>query len=314
MERFDMKADELYTPQEILWVTSIVDSTKRLAAEAPLILTKSALCLVVLISVFFLEMHIVYMLFDYISSGDSDAWSPWLFSLTGAVMIIGFHVLADRYPSNFAVRFVDRVTQYLIPTYLVGVGLIVAGIVGSSGLFELLDVHDEFSLDPNAFAGANWVELVLTNINNPLAVLCFSLGIGGLAIVNIFVAHDMLHKIREGLGERFIRLQNAKRVEADLKIINAGMESHTNEQFNYADLEIMTDEFVADERASHALGIVSDEMAGFQEAITNGELEAPSIESRFLIESKPDIAQIKARIKKIESLDHAKVKSLMLSN
>ncbi|CAA0107135.1 Uncharacterised protein [Halioglobus japonicus] len=208
--------DILFTVQDFVRFQMMLKQHLIGAAKAPLIGTITGLQALVLGLVIYVEYEIIYRVFEFLS-GDNDYWSPGIMGLTAAIMIIGFHLQAKIYPTNFAARFVNRAVQYLVPLYMLGVGLLVASILDVGSLIQteppvrLGKIPDEMT--------PTGIEAFFTNVTNPLAALTFSLGLGGLAVVNIFVAHHLLNKIWRNIEELTGRLAQAKQAIADYAVI-----------------------------------------------------------------------------------------------
>jgi len=185
------------------------------SAKAPLIVLKCFFQVFALATVGYIEWEIIYRVFQYIS-GENDYWSPGLMGLSAAIMVIGFHILAAWNPANFAARFVDRVVQFLIPVYLIGIGLYITSSLFGDGLSTAFGSEIPLVIGnlPKA-VGTDWISTLFESITNPLATLALSPGVGGLAIVNIFVAHHLLKMVAINLEDIYERISNAKEAVKD---------------------------------------------------------------------------------------------------
>ena len=168
-----------------------------------------------------IEWEIIYEVFAYLSSEDDGYWAPELMGCTALIMIVGFHLLAKSNPNNLAVRIVKASVQVLIPLYLIGIGSLIAAIMYAGGLGGMVEAPLELTLGtlPQAIEG-NWLDTLFESITNPVAILVLALGIGGLAIVNIFVAHHLIIMIGNNLSDlssRFIRAKEAVKCHATIK-------------------------------------------------------------------------------------------------
>jgi hypothetical protein len=209
-------ANTLFTAQDFVLFQMMLKQSLIGAAKVPLIGTLTGLQILVVGLVVYVEYEIIYRVFEFLS-GENEYWSPGVMGLTAAIMIIGFHIQVKLYPTNFAARFVNGAVQYLVPLYMLGVGLLVASILDVGSLIEMEQPVTVGNI-PEAIS-SNGIEALFANVTNPLAALTFSLGLGGLAIVNIFVAHHLLSKIWSNIEDLTGRLAQAKQAISDYATI-----------------------------------------------------------------------------------------------
>lgn len=207
-----MHPSPLFTDAEYAQLLRALHQKLREAAGAPFQLLSALFQSLVLLFVGYIEWELVYRVFAYLA-GEGEYWSPTLMGFTSAIMVVGFHLLAKVKPDNPAMRFVDRVVQVLIPLYVLGVGLLIAAIIYADGLSGLLDTAPPVNIlgaPPDETGGVSaWLDTAFTHLTNPAAVLIFSLGVGGLAICNLFVAHHLIVLIGRALGEALGRVRGA---------------------------------------------------------------------------------------------------------
>jgi hypothetical protein len=123
---------------------------------------------------------------------------------------------------------------------MIGVGLLIASILDVGSLIET-EQPVVFGKIPDVMA-PNGIESLFTNVTNPLAALTFSLGLGGLAIVNIFVAHHLLTHIWRNVDELTGRVARAKQAIADYAIIKRTHKQYAEFGLELADLLALEDE------------------------------------------------------------------------
>ncbi len=229
---------------------------------------------------------------------------------TAAIMIIGFHVLAKDKPHNVAVRFVEKTVGILIPTYLVGLGLLIASILFGDGLSAMIeaDIPIMIGVIPEAIE-QGWIDAFFANVTNPLAVLAFSLGIGGLAIVNIFIAHKLLVMITANVDDLFGRLSRAKAAIKDHQIILSAQKTYAALGSEINDLLIWDDNYIRIMIANEVMSTISDALLPHKKKLQDTQY---SEEFRFETpHQKVDTKQIAKDITKIEAIRLQDVMSAM---
>lgn len=290
------RQDALFSAQEFVLFQMMLKEHLIGAAKAPLIGTITGLQVLVLLLVGYVEYEIIYRVFDFLS-GDNNYWSPEIMGLTAAIMIIGFHIQAHTHPGNFAVRFVTKTVQYLIPVYMVGVGLLIASIldVGS-----IIDVQPPVVLGqiPDV-VGPHWIDRVFTELTNPLAALAFSLGLGGLAIVNIFVAHHLLGRIWENTEDLTGRVAHAKQALADYAALKRAHHQYAELGRNLTELLIWDDQTISMNVAGVALQERDEALRPHKEWLTEQRLGKATL---FEAQESTDPQEIARLIKPIEAI------------
>ena len=296
---------ELFTPGEQMQHQAMVKQALMRSAKAPLLIGFSIMQIFALAVIGVIEWEIIYEVFFYLSGDTEGYWAPGLMGCTAGVMIVGFHLLAKAKPENVAVRIVEGAVQILIPIYLAGIGLLIAAILYSIGLGGMVASAPELTFGelPKAIE-SNWLELVFTDIANPGAVLVFALGIGGIAIINIFVSHRLLLLIGNNLSDIAGRLSRAKEALSDFRIIKRS-------QKEYSDLSIELDALAANDDAYIRLKIANDVIAVIADALHPHKvwLSKQSLDktSRFEEEDRINANQISKEISRIEAISLADV-------
>ncbi len=295
------KPNELFTTEEMMRFQVARKKYIQAAAKAPLLVVMTLFSILALAVVGYSEWEIIYRVFDYLAGDTNEYWSPTLMGFTAATMIIGFHILAKSRPHNLAVRIVEQSVEILIPVYLFGMGLLIASILFADGLSNMLNI------DMPALIGSipetieqGWIDTFFANVTNPLAVLAFSLGIGGLAIVNIFIAHKLLTIIATNIEDVFSRLSRANTAIKDYQdILNAHKEySALSAELN--DLLIKDDNYLRLIITNEAMSTISDALLPHKKWLQDCQY---SSEFRFDESSrKVDPKQVAKDIAKIEAI------------
>lgn len=295
------KPEELFTPEEMMRFEAVLKRRIEAAAKAPLLMLMTLLAGFALAVVGYSEYEIVYRVFDYLAGENNEYWSPTLMGFTAATMIIGFHILAKVKPHNLAVRIVDRSVEILIPTYLIGMGFLIACILFADGLGSMIQIEMPAMIGslPEAIE-QGWVDAFFAHVTNPLAVLAFSVGIGGLAIVNIFIAHKLLTTIAININDIFGRLSRARAAIKDHQaILNAQKDySALNSEIN--DLHIMDDHYIRTIITNEVINVICDALLPHKKWLQNSQY---SSEFRFEeSHQKIDPKQVAKDIAKIEAI------------
>lgn len=295
------ESNNLFTTKDFLKFQFIKNLQLKAAAKVPLLILMTLLAALALAVVGYSEWEIIYRVFDYLAGDYNEYWSPSLMGFTAATMIIGFHILAKSNPHNLAVRIVNQCVAILIPVYLIGLGLLIACILFADGLSGMLNIDIQAMIGsiPEALE-QGWIDAFFANVTNPLAVLTFSLGIGGLAIVNIFIAHKLLTMIAINTNDAYSRLSRANAAIKDYQIIlNAQKEySALNSQIN--DLLIKDDSYIQTLIINEVMSVIADALLPHKKWLQDSQY---SLESRFEeTHRKIDPKQIAKDIAKIEAI------------
>lgn len=293
--------DVLFTTEEIMQFEAALKRSTDAVARVPLLIFKVTLTTLVFVIVCYSEWEIIYRVFDYLAGEQNEYWSPTLMGFTATTMIIGFHILAKSNPNNLAVRIVDKSVELLIPTYLIGMGLLIASILFGDGLGSMIenDLPIMIGSLPEAIE-EGWIDTLFSNVTNPLAVLAFSLGIGGLAIVNIFIAHKLLTIITINMEDIFGRLSRANAAIKDHRaILNAQKEySALNSEIN--DLLIIDDNYIRTIITNETMSAITDALLPHKKWLQDSQYFS---ESRFEdSHRKIDPKQVGKDIAKIETI------------
>lgn len=297
-----IKPDEqLFTIEEMMRFQAVLKSHLEAIAKIPLILFKTLLGIAALGVVGYSEWEIIYRVFDYLAGDNHEYWSPALMGFTAATMIIGFHILAKDKPGNLAVRIVERSVVILIPLYLAGIGLLIASILFGDGLGSLINTEIPVVIgEIPKIMEQGFIDAIFTNVTNPLAILAFSLGIGGLAIVNIFIAHKLLSSITINLDDIFGRLSRAMAAIKDHKIIMRTQKQFSELNSQLCDLLVWDDTYIRTYIANDVMNVICEALLPHKKWLQNTQY---STEFRFDTQNqKADPKQLAKDIAKIEAI------------
>lgn len=294
-----IESTKLFTQQEMLRFQVRLEQVLFAAAAVPLLIVVSAFFSTALLGLGYIEFEIIYRIFDFLDGGN-DYWSPSVMGLTSAIMIIGYHVMAEKHPRNLSVLFVDFVVKILVPCYLIGAGLYIASMLFSDGLGEVVGADLSLAIAELPEPGGNesWLDWLFSYVTSPFAVAAFSLGIGGLAIVNIFVAHFLLKHITRNIAAVFTRSQDARDAIKNYREIKRAQRNYTEACLDAGDLALKNDEYLIREIAAEVLGVIADALLPHKIWLKDHEYrKAQSFEPEDPVDPKQvakDVAKIEA--------------------
>jgi hypothetical protein len=275
----------------------VVDS-----ANIPFIIAISCFQVLVLCAVGILEWEIIYRVFAYLTE-DNDYWLPEVMAITAMVMIASFHILGVTQPHNIAVRFVNRTVGLLIPLYMVGVGLLIASILDVGSIIQTdLPLPQPGELPPPI--EASWIERVFSEVTTPLAALVFSLGLGGLAIVNIFVAHYLITQIKTAIQKVSGQLATAKQAIADHRFIVRCQKDYAALQQQLDALESLDDASLRLSITAEVLSLIAGTLWQHKQFLSTQEVNGTS---EFVPASTTNANHIAKVIEQIEEIDRAEI-------
>lgn len=295
----------LFTLKETMQFQSRLKGAIIHGAKAPFMVFVAVLQVLAFSTVCVVEWEIFYRVFDYLA-GDAGYWSPKLMGLSAAVMLLGFHLLMKQSPNSFATRFVQGAVQILIPVYLMGSGLFIAVMLLGDELANLTGsdlpiVIGELATAPRG----HWIEALFSSFTHPLALIAFAIGIGGLAIVNIFVANNLMSRIAKNIEDARLRLSRAEEAVKDHAAITSLRKRYAALQGEYSSLDVWDEFAIRIAIASEVLGLIADALLPHKKWLSSAEIEA---DSRFGKTSQPaDPKQIASAIKKIEAISLAEI-------
>lgn len=291
-------------------LSAINQDAKKLYWQCCFDLTLCQFFTILLIGILILEGHILYTLFDGLGGG-GDYWSPGLMSLTAFVIVLGFHLLSHDNPNNIALRFINACSQWIIIFYVIGAGLVLTGLMIGDGLSEIFDTGSITlsSLDPSN--DANGIESAFINLAHPFASILFSLGIGGLAIINIFAAHRLISKIAKKLLPAFSGIKTAKETQAQYKIAMDEEQTYLDDDDKLNDpVWLNIEDHIAQQSASDILATINKALTPHEEYLKE-KLLSPEQEKPIIGDGEAndevDLKQLEKMIARIRAIDEATI-------
>lgn len=301
--------NDLFDHQTLMRLDAVVINAIKACRKTPLLALKGLMSLAVLSLVGVVEYEVLYQVFDVLA-GDGDYWSPHLMATTAMIMIIGFHLLSDRKPDNFANRVIENLVQILIPLYLLGIGLLIGCIINMDGAGVLLESAGVplFGI-AESIQERSWIEDFYANITNPFAMLLFSTGLGGLAIVNIWVAHRLLEIISGSFSQLQSLVKEAHFLKAQRDTVRACCTQYREIGSDLAELERWDETRIGSSVAVKALEHISQALGPHRKYLQSLEYQAEpgELEFKSTINTKP----IERDIKKIEAFDLKRIMKII---
>ena len=250
-----------------------------------------------------IEFELVYRTFLAISGKDSEYWSPELMALTGAIMVSAFHLLCKAKKDNPALLLITQLTPLLLVIYLAGLGLLTAGIIyiDASGLLLSTTTQLVIGVLPTEVVEVHWLDWFFESLANPAALGLFSLGIGGLAIVNLFVAHALLDRLDKCVASIKERKSEANRLDKEYQIVQRNLTRYRELQFDLGDLELWPAPRLVRETAMQVNQLQQDGAAHHRRYVKRRDITPPP--GLLDLPDHVDPKSIERDLKKIEALD-----------
>lgn len=260
-----------------------------------------------------IEFELLYRTFKGIAGKDSKYWSPELMALTGLIMVTAYHLLNKGGQISAIARAIRAATPLLLGVYLVGLGLLTAGVISIDTIQTLLSSNPgEIGVLSNEIPDKPWLDALFQNVLNPAAVGLFALGIGGLAVVNLFVASELI----DGIKRAVIKIRDTKpeaaRLKSELENLERNLARARELQFDEGDLALWPASRLIQETALQLGSVIQESAARHKQFVRRKEL-APS-PGPLDLERPVDAKPIERDLKKIEALDIKAITKVLQSH
>lgn len=253
-----------------------------------------------------IDYEIYFRIFEYLAgedyaAGEGGYWSPALMACTGGIMILAFHLLAERHPRHPMVRVVSWLAGLIIMAFIIGGGLYIAAMLYNDGLGEISAEITPIVLGalPGA-EGEDWIDLLFNKVTSPFAVFALSLGIGGLSIVTIFIAHHLLSFIMYAVREIYTRSANLRKVLALHGRIKRAEEELAEIEGRVHELAFHDEAYLRMQIADDTLEVVSEHLMAHEQALQ--EWEFGEREHRWEWNNDEEAKRALAAVKKIRAI------------
>ena len=259
-----------------------------------------------------LEFEILYRTFQGIAGDSNEYWSPELMAMTGIIMVTAFHLLARLDEDHIALRSIRTVTPWLLALYLVGLGLLTSGIINLDASGVLLQDAGSIvigSITETSTADSEPLSWLFKEVTNPLALMFFSLGIGGLAIVNLFVAHELVTQMHRNISHIHHAKDEADRLKGEHKTFLEKEEQVLELQQSLKSVKLWSKDSMMYETTLLLSALIHETASKHREFIKGRDLApAPGPVS---IQHPIDPKLIERDLKKIEALDLKAISKLL---
>jgi hypothetical protein len=206
--------DELFTSVDLVRFEEMSTGMVRRAKAGSLIAAKAILTALALSGCIAIEFYAFKEIYDFIKApmpGEELTLSPSILALTGCVMVLALHLRAAMKPDALPVRVLERAVDLLLPLYMIGAGLMFAGVLffnGADGMFETSSASlDLFSAtDPETPMLIWFFERGVA----PLISVLFTLGAGAVVVITVFVGHRCLSRIKDYTNDLWGRVHDAR--------------------------------------------------------------------------------------------------------
>ena len=293
--------DVLFSKEMLSQMQPVVASANRALRVIPLMILTVALLAAVQLPVAIVEIEIMYRIFAYMSSDGYQFFSPRLLSLTGILMIIGFHLYAEHHPLHPVVRLIETIAIGFIACYVLGTGFYMASMLRDSGLG--LDA----GFDPEFFSGSldtlqekGWIDTAFETFADPFGVLAVSLGLGGLAVVNLYISHRIISAIRSIVVDINTRRTRHQSIHEDYQAVLSAQQRYAACSDELWELAMYDRNYLALELASTTLEHVHQQLLPHEQLLQEDRYDSQRTVDG--VSNPTDYKEIRKAVDKIKSI------------
>jgi hypothetical protein len=214
-------------------------------------------------------------------------------------------------PDSWPVRVLERAVDVLLPLYMIGAGLLFAGILFFNGADGLLaPAAESFAILGNpAEQSTPLLTRLFSHTVAPLISVAFSLGAGAVIVASVFVGHRCLSLLAGYASDLDGRVRRARLATEAHKEILACQEEYRRTNGELTALEEAAARGIDRELAAELGGICSDELRPYQRHINDRRInpEPNAFEPRRDL----DLGELEARVRAIESISPAEIIAAM---
>lgn len=290
---------KIFTSQDHMGFEGIVSDAKQKSQATMMMSLFLVLASMLLLGLGIMDWEIYFRIFEHLS-GDDGYWSPHLMAFTGIVMMIAFHILAKHEPNHLVVHIVKWITGLIIIAFMIGGGLYISQMLYNDGMGEPSDTPIVIGGVVQSEIKQDWIETLFEKFTSPTAILTLSLGIGGLSIVALYVAHYLLHVIEKNISEIYSRLSTLRSVLALHQAIKRAESLYADLITQEYELSFQDGEYWKHQIADEVLDEISKELMPHEQVLQEDKISMPNP----LWEQTPteDTKHITAMIKKIKAI------------
>ena len=293
-----------FTPQNRTILESFYQQSTKAAAVLPSLKMAIILNTLIAFGVMAFEWEILNRVFQNVSGEDSEFFSPEIMALSSFILVCAIHFLVEKNAQHPALRFINRASGIFVPIYLFGIGLLLAALIYIMGLSDLITSLSEFDFED--LSNEPWFDQVMTNIASPLGAGLFSFGIGGLAVINVFVAHHAMDRIRNSLNQIN---QHTTQLKADSEDYRLYCEAETAFHALNHELErviVHDDDCLIEAVTQEVWELIQTQIQCAKAAVVQSEIqEKPPV---FAPQPTLNIKQLKVALKPLEAITSESLK------
>ena len=280
----------------------------RVCMFIPLMIFAAGTNFVVAIGVLIFEFEIMYKLFSQLAGQDDKYWSPWVLGTSAFIMVAAIHYLAQINANNFVLRLLNKTAGLLIPIYLIGIGLVLASLLFNIGINEFLDAgsgsftYDDLMLDSDS----DFITIIMQNLISPLAGGLFSLGIGALAIINVFVSHHAILKFTDHVVRIKSNRHTLRLVKHHYRLYTDAKNRDEELELQIIKLELESRETIIDEVAGDVMITIQEALEPVRNVVNDNQYVNSSFS--FLPKSELNAKELEKSIKAIDAITFDTIK------
>jgi hypothetical protein len=275
----------------------------------PMQIIAAIINLIVALGVLIFEFEIMYKLFSQLAGRDDKYWSPLVLGMSAFILVAAIHYLAQLNAQHIVLRMLNKVAGLLIPIYLIGIGLVLASLLFNIGINEFLDSNaDSFNFEElsSADSDADFITTIMQSFISPIAGGLFSLGIGALAIINVFVSHHAISRFCDYAVQVKSNSHMLHRAEYSYDIYQKAKKHDEELELQIMKLELETLDVMVNEVAGDIMMTIREALEPIHSAINNNQYVASSFD--FLPQSELNTKELEKSVKAIDAITFETIK------
>lgn len=296
---------ELFTAADLLTFETMRTKVIHDAKSGLVIAIKAilhGLTLLFVLGIEYIAFREIYVYLKAPLPGEALNLSPSILALTGVVMVAAIHLRASMKPDSLPIRVLERAVDILLPLYMIGAGLMFAGILffdGADGLFS--SATQDFSIiGTPTETSTPLLTRILSQTAAPLIAVAFSLGAGAVVVVSLFVGHRSLSLLNQYVADLEGRVRKAKMATEAYRDLLAAQEAYRRINGELSALEATASRDIDREIAADIAGIISDELHAYRTHINDRHINPEP--NPFELRRELDLHELESRVRDIENI------------
>jgi len=305
--------DELFTSAELARFEEMSAEMLRRAKAGGLIGVKGLMTLLALLGCIAIEYYAFKDIYDFLKApipGEEAelTLSPSILALTGCLMVIAMHLRAAMKPDSLPVRVLERAVDILLPLYMIGAGLMFAGVLffdGADGMFA--SSGGGLDLFTPAETEAPLITTLFERGIAPAISVLFTLGAGAVVVITVFVGHRCLTRLKEYAHDLWGRISDAREAVAAHREIVSGQED-----YRAVRAELLGQSSAQVEQsalAAEIASVIGEELRPYQLFINDRRINPEP--NPYEPQRELDVDEITRRVRAIESITPSEIIAAM---